>query len=86
MRSVMNASEMAKLFQLTKQEAKAAFGDDTLYMEKLLLHPRHIEFQVLADKHGGVVIFGERDCSLQRKNQKLWKNAPAALTTNNVMI
>ncbi|NMA32632.1 MAG: acetyl-CoA carboxylase biotin carboxylase subunit [Alphaproteobacteria bacterium] len=81
MRSVINASEMVKLFQLTKQEAKAAFGDDTLYMEKLLLHPRHIEFQVLADKHGGVVIFGERDCSLQRKNQKVMEECPAAALT-----
>ena len=78
MRPVMNADEMAEAYQLTKNEAKSAFGDDTLYMEKLLLHPRHIEFQVLGDKHGNVVIFGERDCSLQRRNQKIMEECPAA--------
>jgi acetyl-CoA carboxylase biotin carboxylase subunit len=78
MRPVMNASEMAEAYQLTKNESKSAFGDDTLYMEKLLLHPRHIEFQVLGDKHGNVVIFGERDCSLQRRNQKVMEECPAA--------
>ncbi|MDW2958914.1 MAG: acetyl-CoA carboxylase biotin carboxylase subunit [Alphaproteobacteria bacterium] len=79
MRPVMNADEMAEAYQLTKNEAKSAFGDDTLYMEKLLLHPRHIEFQVLGDKHGNVVIFGERDCSLQRRNQKVMEECPAAV-------
>ena len=79
MRPVMCAEEMAEAYQLTKNEAKSAFGDDTLYMEKLLLHPRHIEFQVLGDKHGNVVIFGERDCSLQRRNQKVMEECPAAV-------
>ncbi|MDR2412850.1 MAG: acetyl-CoA carboxylase biotin carboxylase subunit [Rickettsiales bacterium] len=81
MRSVMSADEMAEAFQMTKNEARAGFGDDTLYMEKLLLHPRHIEFQVLGDKHGNVVIFGERDCSLQRRNQKIMEECPAAALT-----
>jgi len=81
MRPVMNAEQMAEAFQITKQEAKSGLGDDTLYMEKLLLHPRHIEFQVLGDQHGGVVIFGERDCSLQRKNQKVMEECPAAALT-----
>ena len=81
MRVVMSADEMAEAFNVTKQEAKSGFGDDTLYMEKLLLHPRHIEFQVLGDKHGNVVIFGERDCSLQRKNQKVMEECPAAALT-----
>ena len=81
MRPVMNADEMAEAFQLTKNESRSAFGDDTLYMEKLLLHPRHIEFQVLGDKHGNVVIFGERDCSLQRRNQKVMEECPAAILT-----
>jgi len=80
-RPVFNADEMAAAFQITKNEAKSGFGDDTLYMEKLLLHPRHIEFQVLGDKHGHVVIFGERDCSLQRKNQKVMEECPAAILT-----
>ena len=79
MRPVMCESDMAEAYQLTKNESKSAFGDDTLYMEKLLLHPRHIEFQVLGDKHGNVVIFGERDCSLQRRNQKVMEECPAAI-------
>lgn len=81
MRPVLTASEMAEAYQITRNEAKSAFGDDTLYMEKLLLHPRHIEFQVLGDKHGNVVVFGERDCSLQRKNQKIMEECPAAALT-----
>ena len=80
-RPVMSAEEMPAAYQITKQEAKSGFGDDTLYMEKLLLHPRHIEFQVLGDQHGNVVIFGERDCSLQRKNQKVMEECPAAILT-----
>ena len=80
-RPVMSADQMAEAFQMTKNEAKSGFGDDTLYMEKLLMHPRHIEFQVLGDKHGNVVIFGERDCSLQRKNQKVMEECPAAILT-----
>ncbi len=80
-RPVANAEEMPATFQITKNEARSGFGDDTLYMEKLLLHPRHIEFQVLGDQHGNVVIFGERDCSLQRKNQKVMEECPAAILT-----
>lgn len=80
-RPVMSAEEMPAAYQITKQEAKSGFGDDTLYMEKLLLHPRHIEFQVLGDQHGNVVVFGERDCSLQRKNQKVMEECPAAILT-----
>ncbi len=81
MRAIRNANELCEAFPIVKAESKSAFGDDTLYMEKLLLHPRHIEFQVLADKHGDVVIFGERDCSLQRKNQKIMEECPAAALT-----
>ncbi|MDR1361086.1 MAG: acetyl-CoA carboxylase biotin carboxylase subunit [Rickettsiales bacterium] len=81
MRPVMSAEEMPEAFQMTKNEARSGFGDDTLYMEKLLLHPRHIEFQVLGDQHGNAVIFGERDCSLQRKNQKVMEECPAAALT-----
>ena len=81
MRAIHNVNELRDAFPVVKAESKAAFGDDTLYMEKLLLHPRHIEFQVLGDKHGNVVIFGERDCSLQRKNQKVMEECPAAILT-----
>lgn len=80
-RAVMDASEMDSAFHTTKAEAKSGFGDDTLYMEKLLLHPRHIEFQILGDKYGDVVVFGERDCSMQRKNQKIMEECPAAILT-----
>lgn len=80
-RAVMSREDMAEAYQMTKNEAKSGFGDDTLYMEKLLLHPRHIEFQILGDKHGGVVVLGERDCSLQRKNQKVMEECPAAILT-----
>ena len=81
MHAVMCADDMREAFQITKQESMTGFGDDTLYMEKLLLHPRHIEFQVLGDTHGNVVIFGERDCSLQRRNQKIMEECPAAILT-----
>lgn len=78
-RAVMKPDELADAFTTTRAEAKASFGDETLYMEKLLLHPRHIEFQILGDKHGNVVVLGERDCSLQRKNQKVIEECPAAI-------
>lgn len=81
MRPVLSKKDMGEAFQITKNEARSSFGDDTLYMEKLLLHPRHIEFQILGDKHGNVVVFGERDCSLQRKNQKVMEECPAAALT-----
>ena len=80
-RPVTNANEMPEAFQMTKAEARSGFGDDTLYIEKLLQQPRHIEFQVLGDNHGNAVIFGERDCSLQRKRQKVMEECPAACLT-----
>lgn len=64
---------MENAFNLVKQEAKVSFGDDSIYLEKFIVNPRHVEIQVLADEHGNAVHLGERDCSVQRRNQKYWK-------------
>jgi len=77
MRVVREESELINSLQLTRQEAGAAFGDDTVYMEKFLQNPRHIEIQVMADQHGNAIHLGERDCSTQRRHQKVIEEAPA---------
>jgi acetyl-CoA carboxylase biotin carboxylase subunit len=77
MKVANNAGELSQAFSMARAEAKASFGDDTVYMEKYLSHPRHIEIQILADNHGNVVHLGERDCSLQRRHQKLLEEAPS---------
>jgi acetyl-CoA carboxylase biotin carboxylase subunit len=77
MRVVEDPDDLIKSIALTRQEAATGFGDDTVYMEKFLTNPRHIEIQVLADAHGNAVHLGERDCSMQRRHQKVIEEAPA---------
>ena len=84
MRLVWNKEELPKLFDSAKSEAKAAFGDDTMYMEKFLENPRHIEFQIIGDEFGNVVHLGERDCSLQRRNQKVLEESPSPVMTEDL--
>ena len=81
MRRVDRPEDLPALFQAAQSEAVACFGNGELYVEKLILHPRHIEFQILADSQGNVIHLGERDCSIQRKNQKLIEESPSRALT-----
>ena len=81
MRIARDVDEFAKSFSTAKSEAMAAFNNDTVYVEKYLERPRHIEFQVLGDSHGNVIHLGERDCSIQRRHQKLIEEAPSPAMT-----
>ena len=77
MKVALTEDALIEAFSTARAEAKAAFGDDAMYIEKYLGRPRHIEVQVIADSHGNVVHLGERDCSLQRRNQKILEEAPS---------
>ncbi|MCV6546679.1 MAG: acetyl/propionyl/methylcrotonyl-CoA carboxylase subunit alpha [Cohaesibacter sp.] len=77
MRIAWDEDEAREGFQLAKSEAKSSFGDDRCFIEKFVVGPRHIEIQVLADKHGNAVYLGERECSIQRRNQKVIEEAPS---------
>lgn len=81
MRVVHSPDELVAAVTLTRAEAKAAFGNDVVFMEKFLQRPRHIELQVLADSHGNAIHLCERDCSMQRRNQKVVEEAPAPFIT-----
>ena len=79
MRLVRDESELTRLFQAAQGEAEAAFGNAGVYLEKFVERPRHIEFQILADSYGNVIHLGERDCSIQRRHQKLLEEAPSGV-------
>jgi acetyl-CoA carboxylase biotin carboxylase subunit len=77
MKVATSEADLMQAYSMARAEAKASFGNDAVYMEKYLSHPRHIEIQVLGDNHGNVVHLGERDCSLQRRHQKVLEEAPS---------
>jgi acetyl-CoA carboxylase, biotin carboxylase subunit len=81
MKVARTADELEVALQTAKTEAKAAFGDDAVYIEKYLGHPRHIEIQILGDGQGNAIHLGERDCSLQRRHQKVWEEGPSPVIT-----
>ncbi|MGD0930093.1 MAG: acetyl-CoA carboxylase biotin carboxylase subunit [Candidatus Korobacteraceae bacterium] len=81
MRVIRDEKELPNLFHSAQSEAAAAFGNGDLYMEKFIERPRHIEFQVLADEHGNVMSLGERECSIQRRHQKLLEESPSVKVT-----
>ena len=78
MRTAQNAEEFESCFMTARKEAEKAFGDGTMYIEHFVEHPRHIEFQILADSYGNIVHLGERDCSIQRNHQKMIEESPCA--------
>ncbi|WP_271167812.1 acetyl-CoA carboxylase biotin carboxylase subunit [Hansschlegelia plantiphila] len=79
MRIAHSADDVAEGFRASRSEAKSSFGDDRVFIEKFIVNPRHIEIQVLGDKHGNVIYLGERECSIQRRNQKVVEEAPSPL-------
>ena len=83
MRVVNNKENINKSISAAKYEAKKAFNEDTVYIEKFLTTPKHIEVQILSDSHGNVITLGERDCSIQRKHQKLIEESPSTVLTND---
>src|SRR6202050_5295071 len=79
MRIAFSKAEVAENFARARSEAKSSFGDDRVFLEKFITDPRHVEIQVLGDKHGNVIYLGERECSIQRRNQKVIEEAPSPL-------
>ena len=83
MREVHRAEDLADAISSARREARGSFGDDTLLVERLVTDPRHIEIQVLADAHGNAIHLGERECSLQRRHQKIIEEAPSPLLNDD---
>ena len=81
MRVVMEESELKKNYQMCRQEAESAFNNPEVYIERFVLNPHHVEIQILADQHGNAIHLGERDCSCQRRHQKILEEAPSPLMT-----
>jgi acetyl-CoA carboxylase biotin carboxylase subunit len=84
MKIARSPEDTAEAFNLARSEAKANFGNDQVYMERYLSQPRHIEVQIVADSHGNVIHLGERDCSIQRRHQKVWEEAPSPALTEEI--
>src|SRR5260370_42025075 len=78
---VRNETSLMAAFHGARHEAEKAFGNGDVYIEKLIINPHHIEFQIMADRHGHIVHLGERDCSIQRRNQKVIEECPSPLMT-----
>lgn len=83
-RIAYNEKELVKFYDLVRQEAKISFKDDSIYIEKFIENPRHIEVQVMADEHGNVIHLGERDCTVQRNNQKMLEETPSGVITDKL--
>jgi propionyl-CoA carboxylase alpha chain len=83
MRIARSRAEVATGFDRARSEAKSSFGDDRVFIEKFIVDPRHIEIQVLGDKHGNLIHLGERECSIQRRNQKIVEEAPSTIVDAN---
>ncbi|HCI00065.1 MAG TPA: acetyl/propionyl-CoA carboxylase subunit alpha, partial [Alphaproteobacteria bacterium] len=79
MRIAESAEDVAEGFRAAQAEARGAFGDDRIFIEKFIVNPRHIEIQILADQRGNIVHLGERECSIQRRHQKVIEEAPSPL-------
>ena len=83
-RIAYNENELKKEYDIVKQEAKISFNDDSLYMEKFIENPRHIEIQILADEYGNCIYLGDRDCSIQRRNQKIMEETPSSFISDEI--
>lgn len=83
-RTAYNDEELKSAYEIVKNEAKASFNDDSIYIEKFIENPRHIEIQLLADEHGNSVYLGERDCTIQRKNQKVMEETPSGVISEEL--
>ena len=84
MRPAFSEDQFIELFDTAKAEAKACFGDDRMYIEKLIVEPRHIEFQIMADSYRNIIHLGERDCSIQRRNQKVLEESPSPVMSDEL--